>query len=57
MADLQYGEMHDVADILNCMDRELDDQDIKGVLINVCRRIAALESLARQAVVQRDVMD
>ena len=49
MNDLQFGEIDDVAEILNVMPRELTDQDIKGVLINVCRRIAYLEHIARQA--------
>jgi hypothetical protein len=44
--DLQYGEMEDVAEALNTMPRELTDQDIKGVLINVCRRMAHLERVS-----------
>lgn len=57
MNGFQYSAPNDVADALNCLDRELDDQDIKAVLINLCRRVADLESSMRQAVVQRDVMD
>lgn len=46
--DLQYDKMDNVAEALNCLERELDDQDVKAVLINVCRRVADLEQLAKQ---------
>ena len=49
MNDLQYGELLDVAEILNTMPRELNDQDIKGVLINLCRRVGGMEARARNA--------
>lgn len=49
--DYQYGDLLEVAERLNVTPHELDDSDIKGVLINLCRRVAYAEKLARQAVV------
>lgn len=44
MNGLQYGRLDEVSDILNTMPQELNDQDIKGVLINLCERIRDLEA-------------
>lgn len=49
MNDFQYGELDDVADLLNTLPRELTDAEIKGVLINLCQRVHASERSSKRA--------
>lgn len=40
---LQYGKLSEIEEFLICLDRELTDEEVKAILINLVRKVISLQ--------------